>query len=114
MFDEVPCRISIAVLPASVFGARDLGSPSGIAKVTAEVELGHCNGNNRHSVDASRLEQWSTALVGIAAVDFELGADLAGLVSGRDVMELSHRSATSMNCSADFSEFAPFRKAYGE
>jgi hypothetical protein len=35
------------------------------------------------------LEQWSRALVVTAAVDSELDPDLAGLVSGREVMDIS-------------------------
>jgi len=102
LFVEIPCRVPIEVLPTSLFGARDLGSSPGFANFQDEVELGHSTGNNHHSIDASGLEQRGAALVGTAAVDSELDPDLAGLVSGRDVMEISHGSATSVNCSPGF------------
>jgi hypothetical protein len=76
-------------LLAPVFVASDLGSSSGFASFEHEVELGHRAGNNHHSIDASGLEQWSRALVVTAAVDSELDPDLAGLVSGREVMDIS-------------------------
>jgi hypothetical protein len=102
LFDKIPRRISVAVLPASVFSARDLGSPSGFANFKDEIELGHSTGNNHYCIDASRLERRSAALVGNATVDFELGPDLAGLVSGCDVMDNSGGNATSVKRSADF------------
>jgi hypothetical protein len=76
-------------LLAPVFVASDLGSSSGFANFEHEVELGHRTGSNHHSIDASGLEQWSSALVVTAAVDSELDPDLAGLVSGREVMDIS-------------------------
>jgi hypothetical protein len=82
LFVEIPCRVPVEVLPASVFGARDLGSSPGFAHFKDEVELGHSTGNNHHSIDASGLEQWSSSLVGTATVDSGLGVVLAGVVSG--------------------------------
>ena len=84
LFVEIPCRVSIEVLPASLFGARDLGSSSGFANFQDEVELGHRTGNNGHSIDASGLEQRSPSLVGTATVDSGLGFVLASVVSGRN------------------------------
>jgi hypothetical protein len=102
LFVEIPCRVPLEVLPAALFVARDLGSSSGFANFQNEVALGHSTGNNRHSIDASRLEQRSPSVVGTATVDSGLDPDLAGLVSGRDVMEISHGNATSVNCSPGF------------
>jgi len=82
LFVEIPRRVSIEVLPASLFAARDLGSSSGFANFQNEVELGHRTGNNRHSIDASGLEQRSPSLVGTATVDSGLGFVLASVVSG--------------------------------
>ena len=82
LFVEIPRRVSIEVLPASLFAARDLGSSSGFANFQNEVELGHRIGNNRHSIDASGLEQRSPSLVGTATVDSGLGFVLASVVSG--------------------------------
>jgi len=82
LFVEIPRRPSIEVLPASLFAARDLGSSSGFANFQNEVELGHGIGNNRHSIDASGLEQRSPSLVGTATVDSGLGFVLASVVSG--------------------------------
>jgi hypothetical protein len=76
-------------LLAPVFVASNLGSSSGFANFEDEVELGRRTGNNHHSIDASRLEQRSSALVVTAPVDSELDPDLAGLVSGREVMGIS-------------------------
>jgi hypothetical protein len=84
LFVEIPCRVSIEVLPASLFAARDLGSSSGFANFQDEVELGHRTGNNRHSIDASGLEQRSPSLVGTTTVDSGLGFVLASVVSGRN------------------------------
>ena len=84
LFVEIRCRVSIEVLPASLFAARDLGSSSGFANFQNEVELGHRTGNNRHSIDASGLGQRSSSLVGTATVDSGLGVVLAGVVSGRN------------------------------
>jgi hypothetical protein len=82
LFVEIPCRVPIEVLPTSLFGARDLGSSPGFANFQDEVELGHSTGNNRHSIDASGLEQRSPSLVGTATVDSGLGFVLASVVSG--------------------------------
>jgi hypothetical protein len=76
-------------LLAPVFVASDLGSSSGSANFEDEVELGHRTGNNHHRIDASRLEPRSSALVVTAAVDSELDPDLAGLVCGREGMDIS-------------------------
>jgi hypothetical protein len=84
LFVEIPCRVSIEVLPASLFAARDLGSSSGFANFQDEVELGHRTGNNGHSIDASGLDQRSPSLVGTATVDSGLGFVLASVVSGRN------------------------------
>jgi hypothetical protein len=84
LFVEIPCRVPIEVLPASLFVARDLGSSSRFANFQDEVELGHRTGNNRHSIDASGLEQRSPSLVGTATVDSGLGFVLASVVSGRN------------------------------
>jgi hypothetical protein len=83
LFVEIPCRVPIEVLLTSLFGARDLGSSPGLANFKDEVELGHSAGNNRHSIDASGLEQRRSSLVGAASVDSGLGFVLAGVVSGR-------------------------------
>jgi len=82
LFVEIPCRVPIEVLPTSLFGARDLGSSPGFANFQDEIELGRSTGNNRHSIDASGLEQRSPSLVGTAAVDPGLGFVLASVVSG--------------------------------
>jgi hypothetical protein len=87
LFVEIPCRIPIEVLPASLFGARDLGSSSGFANFKAEGDLGHSTGNNHHGVDGCGPEQRSSSLVGAAAVDTGLGVVLAGVVSGRNGTE---------------------------
>jgi hypothetical protein len=84
LFVEIPCRVPIEVLPASLFGARDLGSSPGFANFKDEIELGHSTGNNRHRIDASGLEQRSSSLVGTAPVDSGLGVVLASVVSGCD------------------------------
>ena len=82
LFVEIPCRVPIEVLPTSLFGARDLGRSPGFANFQDEVEVGRRTGNNRHSVDASGLEQRSPSLVGIATLDSRLGFVLASVVSG--------------------------------
>jgi hypothetical protein len=87
LFVQIPSRVPIEVLPASVFGARDLGSSPGFANFNDEGELGHNSGHNRHGTDASGLEQRSSSLVGTATVDSELGVVLAGVVSGRNGTE---------------------------
>jgi hypothetical protein len=84
LFVEIPCRVPIEVLPASLFGARDLGSSPGFANFEAKAELGHGTGNNHHGVDGCGPEQRSSSLVGTAAVDSGLGVVLAGVVSGRN------------------------------
>jgi hypothetical protein len=84
LFVEIPCRIPIEVLPASLFGARDLGSSPWFANLKDEAGLGHSAGNNHHSFDASGLEQGRSSLVGTASVDSGLGFVLASVVSGRD------------------------------
>ena len=84
LFVEIPCRIPIEVLPASLFGARDLGSSPWIANFKDEAELGHSTGNNHHGTDGSGLEQRSSSLVDTATVDSGLGVVLAGVVSGRN------------------------------
>jgi hypothetical protein len=86
LFVEIPSRVSIEVLPASLFAACDLGSSPGFASFQDEVELGRRTGNNRHSIDASGLEQRSSSLVGTVTVDSKLGIVLAGVVSARDRM----------------------------
>ena len=83
LFVEIPCRVSIEVLPASLFAARDLGSSSGFANFQNEVDMGGRTGNNRHSIDASGVEQRSPSLVGTVTLDSGLGFVLAGMVSGR-------------------------------
>jgi hypothetical protein len=84
LFVEIPCRVLIEVLPAALFGARDLGSSPGFANFKDEVELGHGAGNNHHSIDVSWLEQRRSSLVGTASVDSGLGFVLASVVSGRN------------------------------
>jgi len=87
LFVEIPCGVPIEVLPASLFVARDLGSSPGFANLEAEAELGHDTGHNHHRIDASRLEQQSSSLVGTAAVDIRLGVVRASVVSGRNCTE---------------------------
>jgi hypothetical protein len=84
LFVEIPRGVPVEILPVSVFVARDLGSPSGFTNFQDEVELGYRTRHNHHSIDASRLEQRSAALVEPAPVDSELGVVLASVVSGRD------------------------------
>ena len=84
LLDEIPGGVSVQVLPASVFVARDLGSCPGLATFQNEAELSNRSGPGRHDDDASRVEQRRSALVEPAPVDSELGVVLAGLVSGRD------------------------------
>jgi hypothetical protein len=87
LFVEIPCRVPIEVLPASLFGARVLGSSRGFANFKDEAELGHSTGNNHHGAYGSGLEQRSSSLVGTATVDSGLGVVLAGVVSGRNRTE---------------------------
>lgn len=87
LFVEIPCRVPIEVLPASLFGARNLGSSPGFANFKDEAELGHSTGNSHHGIDGSGLEQRSSSLVGTATVDSGLGVVLAGVVSGRNGTE---------------------------
>ena len=87
LFVEIPCRIPIEVLPASLFGARDLGSSPGLANFKDEAELGHSIGSSHHGTDGSGLEQRSSSLVGTATADSGLGVVLAGVVSGRNGTE---------------------------
>ena len=84
LLDEIPSGVSLKVLPASLFVARDLGSCPGFASLQVEVELSNRSGSGRHGDDASRVEQRRSALVEPAPVDSELGVVFAGLVSGRD------------------------------
>jgi hypothetical protein len=87
LFVEIPCRVPVEILPAAVFGARDLGSSSGFANFKDEAELGHGTGNNHHGVDGCGPEQRSSSLVGAATADSGLGVVLAGVVFGRNGME---------------------------
>jgi hypothetical protein len=84
LFVEIPYRIPIEVLPASLFGARDLGSSPWFANFKDEAGLGDSTGNNHHGIDGSGLEQRSSSLVGTATMDSGLGVVLAGVVSGRN------------------------------
>jgi hypothetical protein len=84
---EIPCRVPIEVLPASLFAARNLGTSPGFANFKDQAELGHSTGNNHHGIDGSGLEQRSSSLVGAATVDSGLGVVLAGVVSGRNGTE---------------------------
>jgi hypothetical protein len=87
LFVQIPCRVPVEVLPASLFGARDLGSSPGRANFKDEAELGHSTGNNHHGIDGSGLEQRSSSLVGTATVDSGLGVVLDGVVSARNGTE---------------------------
>ena len=84
LFVEIPRGVPVEILLVSFFVTRDLGSPSGFTNFQDEVELGYPTRHNHHSIDASRLEQRSAALVESAPVDSGLGVVLAGVVSGRD------------------------------
>jgi hypothetical protein len=83
LFVEIPCRVSIEVLPVSVFVARNLGRSPGAANFKDQIELGYRTRHNHHSIDASRLEQGRSALVEPVPLDSRLGVVLAGVVSGR-------------------------------
>ena len=84
LFVEIPRGVPVEILLVSFFVTRDLGSPSGFTNFQDEVELGYPTRHNHHSIDASRLEQRSAALVESAPVDSGLGVVLASVVSGRD------------------------------
>jgi hypothetical protein len=84
LFVEIPRGVPVEILPVSVFVARHLGRPPGSENFKDEIELGYRTRHNHHSIDASRLEQRSAALVESAPLDFGLGLVLAGVVSGRD------------------------------
>ena len=84
LFVEIPCGVPVEILPVSVFVARDLGRSPGSENFKDEIELGYRTRHNHHSIDASRLEQRSAALVEPAPLDFGLGVVLAGLVSRRN------------------------------
>jgi hypothetical protein len=84
LFVEIPRGVPVEILPVSLFVARDLGRSPRSANFKNEIELGYRTRHNHYSIDASRLEQRSTALVEPASVDFGLGVVLADVVSGRD------------------------------
>ena len=84
LFVEIPRGIPVEILPVPLFVAGDLGSSPGFANFQNEVELGDGSSNSHHGTDASGLEQRSSALVGTATLDSELGIVLASMVSGRE------------------------------
>jgi isoquinoline 1-oxidoreductase subunit alpha len=71
-------------LPAAVFVAGDMGSGSGDARFEDQAEYGIASCLGRDRLDDSRVEYRERALVESAKVDVELGAELAGVVSGVD------------------------------
>ena len=73
----VPDRVSFAALPASFFAGCALGSSQRFANGTDQTELRYRARHCGHRVNDPHLDQqWR--------VDSQLGAELAGVVSGRD------------------------------
>ena len=79
---KVPRGIAIAALPAPLSATCDLGSSPRSANSADQAELGAHSGGGRHGADDPHMEQQRL-------MDSQLGFELAGMVSGRDVMERS-------------------------
>jgi len=72
----------IEILSASVSVAGDLGCKSRIEYQRNEAHFSAGRRAKHHSPDDSNVERWTLALVECAAMDLELGAQLASLVPG--------------------------------
>ena len=77
LLGEIPHRVVIAILPASLFAPGDLGRLSRPANCSDQIEIGTFPGIARHPPHHSHLEQ-------SRLVDSQLGVELAGMVSGGD------------------------------
>jgi len=89
--NKVPRGFAIQVLPAPVYIARHLGSSPRLAHFHDQTVRGSGGGFGSHRVDDSCVERWTSALV-----DYRLGVEFAGVVSGRDFLEIRPSRGTSV------------------
>ena len=77
LFREVPHRLAVEILPASLFAARALGSSPRFANRSDQTEFRDRSGDCDNRVDDPHVEQQRS-------MDSQLGVELAGVVSGCD------------------------------
>jgi hypothetical protein len=86
---QVPYRVSVEALPASLSSACDLGSSPRFAKAPDQAKFSDRFGGRRNGVDDPRMDRQRP-------VDSELDADLAGMVHGRNRTEIGQGGWTTV------------------
>ena len=97
LFNKIPRGLAVEILPAGLFIACHMGSSPRFAHFHDQTVLGNRSGSRRHRVDDHSLEQQPPALV-----DSQLGVEFAGVVSGRDLLEIYQSSRAHLKCQGEF------------